>query len=365
MSQPLDRRRPLWEAWIVEGLAGGRFALLTKIHHCMADGISAVDLITVLLSTTRDATVEAPVPWRPRPAPGRFQLVRDEVARRTATPFVLARRLVGAVRDPGPARAGLAERLGAVWQTIAAGLPTPSDTPLNRPIGPHRRVDWLTFDLAEAKAVKNRLGGTVNDVILTTVAGAMRRFLGRRGVAVERLTYRAVVPVSVREPGEPSAPSNRASGWLLPLPLDDADPRRRHDRVCRLTAQRKATKQALGPDALLGVVELAGPVVLSLGVRLTSRLAPYNLLITNVPGPPVPLYLLGARLIAGYPVAPLFEHQGLAVAILSHNGKLCVGLNADWDLVPDLSAVVGDLAASFAELRLAAMGDAPASRASG
>jgi WS/DGAT/MGAT family acyltransferase len=363
MSQPLDRRRPLWEAWIVEGLAGGRFAMLTKIHHCMADGISAVDLVTVLLSTTRDDAIEAAVPWEPRPAPGRLQLSRDEFVRRTTAPFVLARRLAGVVRDPAPARAALTERLGAIWQTITAGLPTPSETPLNRPVGPHRRVDWLTLDLAEAKAIKNRLGGTVNDVILTTVAGGMRRFLNGRGVAVERVTYRVVVPVSVREAGEPSAPTNRASGWLLPLPVDEPDPRRRHQRVCQLTALRKATKQALGPDALLGVVELAGPVVLSLGVRLTSRLAPYNLLITNVPGPPLPLYLLGARMLAGYPVAPLFEHQGLAVAILSNDGRLCVGLNADWDLVPDVAAVVADLAASFTELREAAMGEAPASAA--
>src|SRR5207244_192396 len=171
-------------------------------------------------------------------------------------------------------------------------------------------------------------------------------------------------PVSVRAPEERGTASNRASGWLMTIPIDERDPVRRHTRVCALTEQRKASKQALGPEALLDVVELAGPLVFALGVRLTSRLAPYNLIVTNVPGPQIPLYLLGAPLVAGYPVVPLFQNQGVAIAILSYLGRLFVGVNADWDLVPDVDRLVRDLGEAFDELSDAAGRARAAARAS-
>jgi len=350
MSQQLDRTRPLWEAWVVEGLQGGRFALVIKTHHCMADGVSAVDLLTVLISPVADDALEPAPPWEPRPAPSGSVLVADEMLRRLGTPVGLARRAAGALRAPSEAAAALRERANAVWQTITAAMPLPGDTPLNRPIGPHRRLDWLDLDLDAVKQVKNRLGGTVNDVVLAIVAGGMRRFLRRRGVALEGLHYRVVVPVSVRSEGERGVASNRASGWLMSLPLDERDPRRRHARIAALTEQRKSSKQALGPEALLDVVELAGPLVFALGVRLTSRLAPYNLIVTNVPGPQIPLYLLGAQMVAGYPLVPLFENQGAAIALLSYFGRLFIGVNVDWDLVPDPGDLVADLREAFAEL---------------
>ncbi len=364
MSQQLDRTRPLWEAWIVEGLAGGRFALVTKTHHCMADGIAAVDLLTVLLSALPEDAIEPAPPWEPRPAPSAGTLVWDEMMRRLATPLDVVRRLGDALAEPARTRTVLAERMRAVWHTITAAMPLPADTPLNRAIGPHRRLGWLDIDLDAVKGVKNRLGGTVNDVGLSTVAGGMRRFLRRRGVPVETLRYRVVVPVSVRAPEERGTASNRASGWLMSLPVGESDPALRHARVCVMTAKRKSSKQALGPEALLDVVELAGPLLFAAGVRITSRLSPYNLIVTNVPGPPIPLYLLGARLLAGYPVVPLFENQGVAIAIFSYLGRLFVGVNADWDLVPDVEDLVADLREAFAEL-VATAEDQPASRASG
>jgi WS/DGAT/MGAT family acyltransferase len=292
------------------------------------------------------------------------ELLGRELARPLGLPIELGRRALEALRDPAGTSAALRERATAVWHTVTAAMPAPADTPLNRPIGPHRRFDWLTLDLDAVKHVKNRLGGTVNDVVLSTVAGGMRRFLARRDVAVDGLGYRIVVPVSVRAPEERGEVSNRASGWLLTLPVDERSPRRRHARVCQLTEQCKASKQALGPEALLDVVELAGPLVFALGVRLTSRLAPYNLIVTNVPGPQIPLYLLGAPLVAGYPVVPLFQNQGVAIAILSYLGRLFVGVNADWDLVPDVDGLIHDLGASFDELYEAAERRRPAARAS-
>jgi len=354
MSQQLDRTRPLWEVWIVEGLEGHRFAMITKTHHAIADGISAVDLLAVLMSLDPDETIEEAPAWTPRPAPEPRQLLRDVWVDRARAPLALAslgRRLVQA---PGRVRATVAEGIAAAWGLIGAGFPLPADTPLNRPIGPHRRLDWLTLDLDEVKAVKNRLGGSVNDVALATVTGAVRRFLLGRRVDLAALDYRVVIPVSLRTVDERGEASNRVSAWLTSLPVDEADASHRYAKVRAATAHLRESRQERGADVLGQVAEMVGAAFLTFGVRLASRLAPYHLIVTNVPGPPGPLYLLGARLLAGYPLVPLFENQGLGVALFSYDGKLCWGLNADWDLVPDLHDLVVAVYASFAELRQAA-----------
>ncbi len=354
MSQALDRGKPLWEAWVVEGLEGDRFALVIKTHHCMADGISAVDLLTVLLSTSEDATIEPAPRWRPRPAPTPAELLRDEAVRSATAPFRFVRSVGALLTQPDRLRNEVVGSLGGVWETITSGLQGAAPTPLNRPVGPHRRFDWCALDLEATKAVKNRLGGTVNDVMLATVAGAMGAFLRRQGVNVRNVDYRAVVPVSVRTAEERGVTSNRASAWLTSLPVGERDPRRRFVKVRTRTAHLKATNQALGPWALLKVAEWAAPVLVSLGIRLTEWLHPYNLIVTNIPGPPIPLYLLGSRMIEGYPLVPLFENQGIGVAIFSYLGRLHLGVNADRNQVPDLHELVLALERAFAELCVAA-----------
>jgi WS/DGAT/MGAT family acyltransferase len=239
-----------------------------------------------------------------------------------------------------------------VWELVRAGVKGAADTPLNRPIGPHRRIDWRSIALHRVKFVKERLGGTVNDVVLATVAGALRRFLRRRRVPLEELDFRTVVPVSVREAGERGQMNNRAAAWILSLPLQERDPRRRYTRVRETTEHLKRTRQARGVQILGDLAEfLAGSLTfLHVGLRLMQLVNPYNLIVTNVPGPPVPLYLLGARLMAGYPMVPLFENQGLGVALFSYDEQLFWGFNADWDLVPDLHHFANDVETSFDEL---------------
>ncbi|MBI3782291.1 MAG: wax ester/triacylglycerol synthase family O-acyltransferase [Deltaproteobacteria bacterium] len=364
MSAPLDRRRPLWEVWVIEGLEGDRFAMLLKTHHSVVDGVSGVDLMSVLLRPdSSDHFEEAPT-WRPRPAPSGLELVRDELTRRANMPRAVWDQMQNFLRDPRRAAAALVDELSSTWEFINAGLRRPADTPLNRPIGPYRRFDWHAFDLAQVKAVKNRFGGTVNDVILTTVTGAIRRFLTRRMTAVDSLDYRAVVPVNVRRANELGAPGNHVSAWMLSLPVNEPNVRERFRRISEATTQLKQSKQAQGIEALTQIAEIMDPV-LTLGVRLAARVAPYNLIVTNVPGPQFPLYLLGSRLLEGYPSVPLFDYQGLGVAIFSYDNRLFFGLNADWDLVHDLHDLVADLDASFRELLHAATGDdrrAPAKR---
>ena len=289
----------------------------------MVDGISGVDLLTVLLRSTPDPVIEPPPRWVARPAPTPLQLLRDALAQHASTPIKVVQTLGGALEEPEQAGSRLVEALTGVWQAVSVALPPPADTPLNQPIGPHRRFDWLALDLADVKAVKTHLGGTVNDVILATVAGAVRRFLRRRRVSVNGLDYRVAIPVNVRRPEEYGAMGNRVSAWLITLPIHERDPQRRLTRIRDATASLKASKQADGVDALIQLGEWSNAVAVNWGVRFVSWLHPYNLIVTNVPGPQQPLYLLGAEMREGYPLGPLFENQCLAVAVFSYNSKVC------------------------------------------
>lgn len=354
MSQQLDRGKPLWELWVIEGLAHDRFALLVKTHHAIADGISAFALFTALVSPTPDATVAAPEPWTPRPAPGGVRLFADALAHQAATPLTMTRRLLSLATDPVGVGASTHASLRALVDLAAAVTPALPTTPLNRPISAHRRFDWLTLDLAEVRAVKAKLGGTVNDVALASVCGGLHHFLKGRGAAVEGLVMRVVVPVSIRTDNERGQINNRASGWLIELPVYEADPIRRLARIAAETRKRKDVRQELGPAVLGRAAEYAVPGIVGLGVRLLARLHPYNLIVTNVPGPQFPLYLLGARLLTGFPQAPLFENQGLGIAIFSYCGSLGFGFNADRDVVPDLEDFAAAVAKGFRELARAA-----------
>ena len=352
LSRPLDRSRPLWESWIVEGLPNGRFALVTKAHHCMIDGISGVDLSAAMMSTTPQTTAAAPRRWRPRRPLSGVEMLRDDVLARVRLPFTLTSR----APSQGMLRSDIGQRLTAVWQTLQNGLRSAADTPLNQPLGSHRRFEWLQMDLLRIKEVKSRLGGTVNDVVLATVAGALRRFLRRRSVPLSGIDFRVAVPVNTRAADELHALGNRTSVWLTSLPICERDPRRRLAQVCATTASLKRSSGAAGTDVLMRLADWTGPAGVALGVRLAERMSPYNLIVTNVPGPQFPLYMLDARLLQAYPLVPLFENQALGIALFSYDGQLCWGLNADRDLVPDLHMLADDIAASFAELQASADG---------
>lgn len=351
MAQYLDRRKPLWEIWIIEGLADPEhFVMLSKVHHCMVDGVSSVDLLNVLLKP-EPTDVCAPLPrWQPRPRPSRGQLLADAVGRYTRLPFELAR---GVPRSLDEARAVGTDIVagGHSLREAFRGGGGISETPLNGRIGPHRRVDCLTMDLDDVKRVKNRLGGTVNDLVLATVAGAVRRFLRRRRVDVKELDFRVMAPVSVRSDDERGTLGNRISAWMVPLPLGDADPVRRLDAIRVTTKRLKHSDQALSAAVLTQVGEWTPVALLSLGARLATRVLPFNLVVTNVPGPQQPLYLLGARMIDNFGFLPLVDSLGLGIVLFSYAGQLCWGFTADWDVMIDLDDFVADIAASFAELR--------------
>jgi len=349
-SEPLDRNKPLWEFWIIEGLQEERVALFGKMHHAVADGILAFYFFASLVSMTPDTAVEEAPPWTPQPVPTRSSLLRDEFVFQTTRPIAIVRDAVEVLRTPDRLLSRASEGLRALRHVFGAGSSPAPATPLNQRIGRNRRCDWLTLDLDDVKAIKKRLGGTVNDVVLAIVGGAVRRFLVDRGVDIRGLQYRVTVPVNVRGQDEQGLMNNRVSGWLLTLPVDEPDAQRRYDLVSQRTAELKSVHQELGPSLLQRALEYA-PAALTLTIRLLIRLNSYNLVVSNLPGPPLPLYFLGAQLVGGYPLVPLFENQGLSVGITSYCGTLYWGFNADRDLVPDLDRFVGAVRAEVDELR--------------
>ncbi len=351
MQQHLDRSRPLWETWIVEGLDGDRFALISKVHHCMIDGISGVDILQLLLTPSPQYELEAPPEFVPRPRPRGFELLRDEVVRRVRMPFTALRDLRRFAADAKDLRREVTVRARAAAETLGTSMRRASPTPINQRIGPHRRFDWLRMPIDEIKLVRKALGGSLNDVVLTVATGAFRRFFTDRGMSLRDLDFRVMTPVSVRADDEHGEFGNRVSAWILELPLAEPDPRVQLQILSRRTRELKESKQAIGAEVLTQVAEWTPATLLSLGARNASRLLPFNAVVTNVPGPQFPIYLLGARMLEVYPHVPLVEKLGLGIALMSYDGQLHWGVNADRDLVPDLAAFLHHIEESFAEVR--------------
>ncbi len=351
MQQHVDRAKPLWETWIVEGLEGDRFAMISKIHHCMIDGVSGVDIMQLLMSPTADAKLPTPQAYVPRPTPGGAELLRDEIWRRFTQPFEAARDFSKFAEEATDLRRELRTRFRAVASALGATLGSASVTPVNGPIGPHRRFDWAQTPIAEIKQIRKKLGGSLNDVVLTAVTGAFRRFLKDRAVSVDDLDFRVMTPVSVRSESEKGALGNRVSSWIFSLPIGEPDPRKQLAEISKTTAELKESKQAIGADVLLQAAEWTPPTLLSLGARNVTRMTPFNTVVTNVPGPQQAMFLLGARLLEVYPHVPLVDNLGLGIALMSYDGQMHWGINADRDKVPDLHTFIVELEASFEELR--------------
>jgi diacylglycerol O-acyltransferase len=330
----------------------------------MIDGISAVDVLAALLRSTPDTSIEKAPAWQPRRTPGRVDLLAGAIGRRITAPFALAGKAREALRNPRAAAASTANAIGAVGETLAAGLRPADPTPLNpEHIGPHRRFDTARMDRAQIDEIRGSLGGTINDVALTVVAGALRRFLLRRGVRVSSLDFRVMLPVSVRSREERGKLGNRVAMLIASLPVDEPDPRNRLQRVVETTRRLKHSRQVHGAELLEELGDWTADGLVTRTVRLAARIRSFNLVVTNVPGPRQPIYLLGARLMEPYPVVPLYSNQALGVALFSYDQGLYWGLNSDWDQLPDLHDLVGDLEAAFAELcRAAGISNARAGR---
>jgi diacylglycerol O-acyltransferase / wax synthase len=356
---PLDRTKPLWELNLVEGLEGGRFAIISKTHHALVDGVSGVDITSVLFDVSSDATPPAAEgrEWVPRPEPTDAELLAQALLERATVPAEGARGLRALTRAPRQALGQAGEWLVGVGAMAWAGLNPAPPSPFNVPIGPHRRYTWVDSEVARFKAIKNALGGTLNDVVLSAVALALGRFLRRRGVETDGLVLKAMVPVSVRADTQRGALGNRVAAMWAPLPVGVSDPEAVLSEVAEAMRGIKESGQAVGAVALTSLADFAPPTIMSQAARLQARQRFFNLVVTNVPGPQFKLYLLGRELQSMYPVVPLAEGQALGIAIMSYAGGLGFGLLADGDSLTDLDDLAEDLRAAIDELATAAGAD--------
>ncbi len=350
-SQQLDRTKPLWELWLVQGLKRSRFALISKTHHAVVDGVSGVDIATVLFDVKPIPEPSEPErEWIPEPEPSQTDLVARGVEGLLETPLRIARRLESAIEHPGPAIDQLSEAAEAVGEVAWAFANPAPEVPLNTEIGSHRRFVWVRSDLEEFKRIKNALTGTVNDVVLAVVAGALRRWLGSRGVRTDGLELRALVPVSIRAEDEHGALGNRIAAVRGPLPVYIKDPVKRLQAVRSSMEDVKGSKQALGAEVISRFNDFAPPTLLAQASRLNFSTRLFNVIVTNVPGPQMPLYVLGRELEDVFPVAFLPEHHALAIAIMSYNGGIDFGLLADYDSMDDVELIADGIESSIAEL---------------
>ena len=367
-SQQLDRSKPLWENWLVEGLEGDRFALISKAHHALVDGVSGVDLASVLFDLERSQSPPATdklEPWRPKREPSRVDLVAAGIRGMAGAATGLMTRAVGAAARPAASFGVVRDAAEGLGEIVWAGLNPAPETPLNVEIGPHRRYAVVRHQLDDYKTVKNTFGGTVNDVVLTVVSGALARWLHSRGVNTEGLEMRALVPVSVRTASHRGTLGNQLTAMRGPLPVYIRDPVARLRFVRRSMDGLKESKQAVGAATLAAVNNLAPPTILAQASRLNFSTRLFNLIVTNIPGPQFPLYVLGRRLEDLFPLAFLPRNHALAVAIMSYDGGLDYGLLGDYDALPDIDVIADGIDASLRELLEAAPRERPAAQSNG
>jgi diacylglycerol O-acyltransferase len=350
-SQQLDRSKPLWELWLVEGLSGDRFAVIGKSHHALVDGVSGVDITSVLfdLDPEPQGKPDRAPPWLASPEPTDLQLLSEALKERATSPKEIVRGVRHALRGPRQ----VLEGVGATTKIVSAGLSAP-ETVFNVEIGPHRRFQMTQADLADLKRVKNAHGGTVNDVILSIVAGSIGKYLRARGHDTEGLELRAMVPVSVRAAEEHGALGNRISAMMAPLPVWCEDPVERLRLMTSEMGDLKSSGQAVGAEILTKLTDFAPSTIASQAARLQPAQRFFNLVVTNVPGPQFPLYVLGRKMESIFPMVPLARRQALCVGIMSYNGQVNFGLIGDYDAMADLDSFALDLEATTKEVVKAA-----------
>jgi diacylglycerol O-acyltransferase / wax synthase len=354
-SQQLDRSKPLWEMWLAEGFEGDHFAIIGKSHHCLVDGVSGIDITTVMFDVEREpeASPDPPPEWLPSPEPSDSQVLGRSLVERAMQPAEALRAARHLLRAPRRITSGLREATRAMGAVAGTGLSAPA-SPFNVDIGPHRRLAWVLGDLAELKRIKSKLGGTVNDVVIAAVSGALGRYLRSHGHSTQGLELRAMVPVSVRAEEEHGALGNKVSAMMAPLPVWCENPVERMRVVTAAMGDLKSSKQAVGATLLTQLTDFAPPTIVAQAARLQARQRFFNLVVTNVPGPQFPLYLLGREMESIVPMVPLAKHQAVCVGIMSYNGQINFGLIGDYDAIPDIEQLASDLEHSIDELAEAA-----------
>lgn len=350
MSQRLDLERPLWELWLVDGLSDGRWALISKVHHALVDGISGNDLLEMLLDRDPDAVHPPAEPWTPEPEPSSLALVASAGASLAHVPVELGQALARALRDPtGSARSGAVRAYGLLQAGRRVASPT---SILNGPLSPHRRWGWARAALADAKQVKNAAGCTVNDVVLAAIAGAFHAYLTHRGEVVTGDVVRSLVPVSIHTPDHAGRLGNHVTAMFADLPVGVDDPLERLAAVAAQMTELKGSGMAVGVEAMVDAADFVPPTLMALGARVAVSTGQrvVNAVTTNIPGPQYPLHCLGRRMTAMYPFIPIGEGVRVSIGIVSYDGQLTFGVTGDYDAFPDLDLLCEGIERSLAQL---------------
>ena len=356
MGQQLDRTKPLWEIWIVEGVAEGRWAMVSKTHHALVDGVSGTELLAVIMDLSPEATILDPDDWAPSPAPGRVELMAEAVGDLLRSPYEQIRAVRAATRVPRQALRQALDVARGVSSMAGIVRPTPLSS-LNGPLGPHRRYDWAATTVDDVKRVRKVLGGTFNDVVLAAITRGFRDLMQSRGESVDRVV-RTLVPVSVRVRADSGMAvgdgtyANKVSAMFAELPVGIEGPEERLHAISSQMEGLKESKEAMAGEALTSLSGFAPPMLLALGTRLATRVAQRNVntVTTNVPGPQFPLYVLGRRMLEAYPYVPLAGQVRIGVAIFSYDGRVTFGVTGDRDTTADLDVLCRGIERGMDEL---------------
>jgi diacylglycerol O-acyltransferase / wax synthase len=355
ISRPLDRTKPLWELYLIEGMEDGLLAVLTKVHHAMVDGMAAIDLASALFDFSPVPQILSSPEWRPEPEPDPGTLLRESIEDGLSHPVAALGTLVQRAFDaPAVVAREVATVIDGLRELVGGGVFAPP-SPLNQPVGPNRRVAMVDAPVQAFKDVKNALGGTVNDVVLAAVAGGLHTLFRSRGEATRGRVQRTMVPVSIRA-GDDAVLGNRLSSIFVDLPIGTMSGRRRLKLIRTATAHLKESNEPVGAEFLMSIGSWAPPTIHAMAARLASRSKLINLVVSNVPGPQIPMYMGGARLLAQYPMMPIAENMGLSIAVTSLAGTMAFGVTADWDTLPDVEVLAHGIEEALAELVKAAGG---------
>jgi WS/DGAT/MGAT family acyltransferase len=345
----LDRRRPLWELWFVEGLEGGNVGLIQKTHHALIDGVSGVDVATLLLDGSPNYTEPVITDWIAQAPPNPSQLLLDTIVERLTEPAEIIRSIRALLRGPRQALHAFNSTMRSFSTMVTRDALAPRVS-INTQTGRHRRLSVVRIPLSEIKEIRKGLGGTVNDVVLAGVAGGMRRLLVHRADDTEDLHLRVMCPVSVRADEQRGSLGNKVSAMFVNLPVDQRPSVERLRAISLQTVDLKERRQAVGAEMLISMTDYIAPTLMSLAARAVHRQPFFNFIVTNVPGPQFPLYLMGGRLLEAFPIVPLTRNLTVVVGILSYDGTLHFGLWADRDAFEDLEMLAGGIDDAFAEL---------------
>jgi WS/DGAT/MGAT family acyltransferase len=355
LGQRLDMAKPLWELWLVEGLADGRWAIISKVHHAMVDGIAGTDLMELMFDLTADATHDEPGTWAPQRSPSSLEMVAGALTETVTHPLQQLSSLptLSAAAKTVKSVAGSGKTLAKTVPSLARQAITPTARSLNGPIGPHRRWAWTDGKFEEFKAVRTELGGTVNDVILTAITRGFRDLLQGRGeLSSEKLVVRSMVPISVRRPDQRGSLNNQVSAVFVDLPVGEPDPVKRLALIRTQMDEYKRAMQAVDANSIIGLGDFVAPTLLSLGVRAAMQAGQMwcQAVTTNVPGPRVPLYVLGRRMTSAHAYVPIAGGTRVSIGIFSYLNTMTFGINADFDAFPDVDVLSGGIRAGIEEL---------------